>query len=174
MASFPGDQLFHAFLWKDGVKTDLGTLEGDSTSDAHGINSKGQVVGSSENGPSSRGFLWENGKMFDLNTLVSPGSKLNLYFPTIINDRGEIAGQGQLPNGDIHAFLLIPCDESHRGHEDCEEAAGSVTAAGENSLAPASQSPVDVIKVGLTRREIATRIQARFGRGRGFLFWPRK
>lgn len=35
--------------------------------------------------------------MSDLNTLISPGSKLNLYFPTIINDRGEIAGQGRFP-----------------------------------------------------------------------------
>jgi probable HAF family extracellular repeat protein len=121
VASFPGDQIFHAFLWKDGVKTDLGTLDGDSTSDAIGVNSKDQVVGSSVSGNGFvRGFLWENGSMFDLNTLISPSSKLNLYFPSIINDRGEIAGQAQLPNGDIHAFLLIPCDESHSDVEGCD------------------------------------------------------
>jgi len=120
-ASFPGDQIVHAFLWKDGVKTDLGTLDGDSTSDAIGVNSKDQAVGSSVSGNGFvRGFLWENGSMFDLNTLISPGSKLNLYFPSIINDRGEIAGQAQLPNGDIHAFLLIPCDESHSDVEGCD------------------------------------------------------
>jgi probable HAF family extracellular repeat protein len=121
VASLPGDQIFHAFLWKNGVKTDLGTLDGDLTSDAIGINSRGQVIGSSGSASGSvRGFLWEHGSMFDLNTLVSPCSELNLYFPTIINDRGEIAGQGQLPNGDVHAFLLIPCDENHAGVEGCD------------------------------------------------------
>jgi probable HAF family extracellular repeat protein len=143
LASLPGDQIFHAFLWKDGVKTDLAPLDGDSTSDAHGINSKGQVVGSSENGPSSRGFLWENGKMFDLNTLVSPGSKLNLYFPTIINDRGEIAGQGQLPNSDIHAFVLIPCEGDLSDEEGCEAAAEGITAIQNNSV-PVTLSPADL------------------------------
>ena len=120
-ASFPGDQIVHAFLWKDGVKTDLGTLDGDSTSDAIGVNSKDQVVGSSVSGNGFvRGFLWENGSMFDLNTLISPSSKLNSYFPSIINDRGEIPGQAQLSNGDVHALLLIPCDESHSDLEGCD------------------------------------------------------
>jgi hypothetical protein len=43
--------------------------------------------------------LWDDGSIFDLNSLISSSSKLNLHFPTIINDRGEIAGQGQLLNG---------------------------------------------------------------------------
>jgi probable HAF family extracellular repeat protein len=93
LASLPGDQVFHAFLWKNGVMTDLGTLKGDPLSVALGVNSKGQVVGNSGTPSSVRGFLWENGSMFDLNTPVSPAAKLNLSFPSIINDRGEIAGQ---------------------------------------------------------------------------------
>ena len=134
-ASLPGDQVLHAFLWKDGVKTDLGTLDGDSSSVAHGLSSKRQVVGSSVNGNgATRGFLWENGKMLDLNTLVVPGSELNLYFPTIINDRGEIAGQGQLPNGDIHAFVLIPCEGDLSDKESCEEAAEGIAAIQNNSV----------------------------------------
>jgi probable HAF family extracellular repeat protein len=76
------------------VMTDLGTLKGDPLSVALGVNSKGQVVGNSGTPSSVRGFLWENGSMLDLNTLISPGSKLNLSFPSIINDRGEIAGPG--------------------------------------------------------------------------------
>jgi hypothetical protein len=48
--------------------------------------------------------------MVDLNTLVLPGSNLTLTGVTFINDRGEIAGAGMLPNGDTHAVLLIPAN----------------------------------------------------------------
>jgi probable HAF family extracellular repeat protein len=110
VADFPGDILHNAFLWKNGVMTDLGNL--GQTSFAHGINSKGQVVGASrvsfETGE-VRAFLWENGgPMIDLNTLVPANSSLHLDYALSINDRGEIAGYGFLPNGDQHPFLLIP------------------------------------------------------------------
>ena len=120
VADFPGDVLHDAFLWKNGVMTDLGNL--GKTSNAHSINSKGQVVGASkvsfETGE-IRAFLWENGgPMVDLNNLVPADSTLHLVFADQINDRGEIAGTG-LPPGvpyeDIqtrgHAFLLIPVGE---------------------------------------------------------------
>jgi probable HAF family extracellular repeat protein len=176
-ATLPGDQIYHAALWSNGVMNDLGTVDGDPVSGAFHINSRDQVVGTS--GPLSgewvHAFLWENsGPIVDLNTLVRSNSGVQLVSAPDINDRGEITALGKLPNGDIHAFLLIPCDESHRGHEDCEEALGSVTAAGENSLAPATQSPVNVIEVGLTPREIAARMRGRFGPNHGFVFWPRK
>lgn len=174
LASLPGDQLFHAFLWNDGVKTDLGTLDGDSSSVAHGLNSKRQVVGSSVNGNgATRGFLWENGKMLDLNTLVVPGSELNLYFPTIINDRGEIGGQGQLPNGDIHAFVLIPCEDDLSDKESCEEAAEGITAIQNNSV-PVTLSPADLTEANPTPAEIADRVRDRFGRNHSRGPWLRK
>ena len=110
VADFPGDILHNAFLWKNGVMTDLGNL--GQTSFAHGINSKGQIVGASrvsfETGE-VRAFLWENGgPMIDLNTLIPANSSLHLDYALSINDRGEIAGYGFLPNGDQHPFLLIP------------------------------------------------------------------
>jgi hypothetical protein len=40
--------------------------------------------------------------------------------PWYINDGGEIAGNGVLPNGDTHAFLLIPCDRNHPNVEGCD------------------------------------------------------
>ena len=115
----PGDVQIDAVLWRKGVITDLGTLDGDSYSFAFWINIQGQVVG---NGSAS-GFLWEDGgPMVDLNTLVSSSSGLHVTQGDDINDRGEIAGVGALSNGNEHAVLLIPCDENHPGVEGCDYA----------------------------------------------------
>jgi probable HAF family extracellular repeat protein len=101
--------------------TDLGTVSGDDCGIAFGINSIGQVVGSSGDcqGNGLHAFLW-NGDIVDLNSLVSPSSALQLKSATNINDRAEIAGTGVTPNGDLHAFLLIPCDDEHPDVEGCE------------------------------------------------------
>jgi len=122
-ANDQNDQAFLAFLWKDGVMTNLGTLNGDDCSWAFHINSEGQIVGNSypcAGGP-AHGFLWQNGFMTDLNALLPSGSSLTPEGDgAFINDRGEIAEMGVLPDGDIHAFLLIPCDEHHPGIEGCD------------------------------------------------------
>jgi hypothetical protein len=47
--------------------------------------------------------------------LRAPGSGLPLTFAVSINEHGEIASLELLPNGDQHAFELIPCDENHSG-----------------------------------------------------------
>ena len=107
------DQSLRAFLWKDGVMTDLGTLAGDTFSQAISINSKGQIVGQSFVGGNDefRAVLWENGDPpIDLDTFVPPGSNLHLHEPLFITDQGEIVGKALLPNGDVHAFALIPKD----------------------------------------------------------------
>jgi probable HAF family extracellular repeat protein len=135
-AALPGDKSIHAFLWKHGSMTDLGAVGSDPCSLGFSINSGAQVVGISvpgcdfNNNPAYHAFLWEDGgPMVDLNTLVPPGSALHLTDPDTINDRGEIAGFGFLPNGDQHAFLLIPCDGEHSDAEGCEDAAEWATAA---------------------------------------------
>lgn len=120
-ATIQGDQVNDAFLWRNGLMTDLKTLAGDSDSVADGINAGGQVVGQSYTSENSHAFLWENGgPMVNLQSLVLPGSDLTLSEAVFINDRGEIVGNAVLPNGDQHAFLLIPCDENHSGIEDCD------------------------------------------------------
>lgn len=122
-ATNTGDQALLAFFWKDGVMTNLGTLPGDLCSYAHIISSKHQVLGDSDddcNGGDDRGFLWESGGgMVDLNSLVT-GADMTLGFPTSINDRGEISGIGLLANGNLHLYLLIPCDNAHPGVAGCD------------------------------------------------------
>jgi probable HAF family extracellular repeat protein len=116
--------VFLATLWRDGVLTNLGTVTGDTCSESYGINSQGQVVG--ESGDCNHillghAWLWENdGPLIDLNTLIPPGSGIQLTHSVSINDRGEISGDGVLPTGDHHAFVLIPCDEHHSGIEGCD------------------------------------------------------
>ena len=115
-------QVYHAASWEDGKMKDLGTVPGDRCSEAHGNNSAGQVVGGSGICHGAvHAFLWEEGRpMVDLNTLIPPGSALQLYDAVSINERGEIAGTGTLANGDQHAYLLIPCGESHADIEGCD------------------------------------------------------
>lgn len=117
------DQAQLAFFWRDGVMTNLGTLNGDDCSVAFQINSKGQIVGNSfpcAGGP-AHGFLWQDGLMTDLNALLPPGSSLTPWGDgAVINDRGDIAGVRVLPDGDLHAFLLVPCDENHQDIQDCD------------------------------------------------------
>ena len=139
-ALLPDNATFHAFAVKKGKKmTDLGTLVGNPCSHAIHSNSRGQIVGYSDDcqGNNSLAFLWENGRMVDMNTLVGHSSGLTLTFGVSINERGEITAQGALANGDERAVVLIPCDHEHGDLEGCEdESAG----AGVVRQAPASRS----------------------------------
>lgn len=107
--NLPGDDMWRAFLWHNTALTELGTL--DKCSTAWGINNRGQIVGSSGDcGVPVHAFLWENGRMIDLTSLVPP--HVQLTYALDINERGEIAALGRVEgdgdNGVEHAFLLIP------------------------------------------------------------------
>jgi probable HAF family extracellular repeat protein len=179
-ASFPG-RSFDAFLWRNGVASDLGTVGGDGCSWARAINSRGQVVGQSFacDGSFVRSFLWEDGSMVDLNTLIARHSNLQLVDTLAINDRGEIAGLGLPPGctlaiGDTqcgHGFLLIPCDKEDADKEGCKNEGEDADAAIQDWPAVVNQ-PTSAMEGGLSPREIAGRMRTRFGRSHGFGFGP--
>lgn len=122
ISSLPGDQQTFAFLWKNRVMQNLGSVDGDPCSEGISVNASDQVVGDSWDcgHEFQHSFLWENGSMVDLLSLIRPGSGMQFRVADSINDRGEIAVQGILSNGDLRAILLIPCDENHSGVEGCD------------------------------------------------------
>lgn len=142
-AYFAGDTIGHASLWnEDGKVTDLGTLGTDLCSYSWAINSQTQVVGGSKptcTSESDRAFLWQDGAIYDLNTLIPPNSPLYLCCVGSINDRGEMGGYGLDANGNQHAFLLIPCDEYHPGVEGCDYSLVDAATAAQVSSAPVFQ-----------------------------------
>ena len=98
----------HGVMWRNGSIEDLGTLgDDDAPTTALDINSRGQIVGMSSIDDRLRAFLWENGKMINLNRLIPPDSGWTLLVASRINDKGEILGRGYYHRA-IHAFLLEP------------------------------------------------------------------
>lgn len=87
----------HAFLYRDGAMIDLGTLGGFgemALSAANDINNRGQVVGRVQNGGNVRGFLYENGEIYDLNSLTDLPAGWTIYGAEAINDGQQIAALG--------------------------------------------------------------------------------
>ncbi len=90
-SNLSGDTTTHAFLWqKNTGMIDLGTLPDDVSSYGEGINDLGQIVGAScDSNGNCRAFLWQDGVMTDLNTLIPPDSTLYLSEPSTIADKSR-------------------------------------------------------------------------------------
>ncbi|MGH8290753.1 MAG: hypothetical protein ACREV7_17355 [Steroidobacteraceae bacterium] len=96
-----------AVEWQSGSVTSLGSLQDSGVSAAYGINSNGDIVGSSRVGASSgapsHAFLYRQGAMIDLGTLQGDTDSS----AASINDSGQIVGQSENTTvGDVsRAFL---------------------------------------------------------------------
>jgi probable HAF family extracellular repeat protein len=145
-ATLAGEAVFHATLWsRIGEIKDLGALGPGECSFAVSVNSSMQVVGSSSADcagfSSARGMLWQDGVLYDLNTLIAPGASLVLESGTNINESGEIAGSGMdLISGNEHVFLLIPCDTEKSGY--CKEEVAGASVADQASAARGPLPPL--------------------------------
>jgi len=101
------------------------------------------VGGSLDINGNERAFLWQNGVMTDLNTLIPADSPMFLLEAQgRINSRGQIAGFASLTGTDeVHAFLATP---SH-GHGAGENA--TLAARGATNKSPKVVLPENVRKM---------------------------
>jgi probable HAF family extracellular repeat protein len=122
-----------AFLYSNGVLQSLGALAGgpgSAYSEGLAINDAGQVTGSTTvltaPGLVLHAFIYSEGVMTDLNTLIDSSSPLAPYVTlaeaTGINDCGLIVANGvDSRTGHTHAYLLVPRHREHQHrceHED--------------------------------------------------------
>jgi probable HAF family extracellular repeat protein len=112
---YPGP--VHAFVWANGTMSDLGTLLGDTGSEAYSINDGGEIVGVSNTtdqfespgvrAATGRAFLYVGGTMYDLNSLIPANSGWSLANAAAIDNDGAVVGFG-FYNGVQHGYLLRP------------------------------------------------------------------
>ncbi len=98
-----GNTELTAFLWDDGVLTNLESLVVDGGSQATAINDLNQVVGDSDTsipGVGRRAFLWESGEMIDLGDFGGGSSGAE-----DINGGGTIVGTARSPDSSNNAFI---------------------------------------------------------------------
>jgi hypothetical protein len=119
----PGTPIFgHPVIWKNDRIIDMGApAPGFNCAAGDSVNSHEQVVGGAGCNQDGLGypFLWEKSNpIVDLNSLLEPGTNLQIDLAASINDRGEIAAECETPTGEARACLLAPLDDEHEWSDE--------------------------------------------------------
>ena len=93
----------HPFVWTNGDWDVLTEISGT----AQAVNDHGTVVGESFTPAGEFGFVYEDGVVTDLNTVIPAGSGWLIGPAYDINEVGQIVGSGIL-NGEGRGYLLTP------------------------------------------------------------------
>jgi probable HAF family extracellular repeat protein len=122
--------LIHPFLWTPttpnghiGAFIDLSVLPGNTQGQALGLNDHGHVVGLSYGGNGNRAFLYRDGLLIDLNSLLINSSGWQLTVASAINNVGQIVGSGEF-QGHQRAFLATPVRNGEQQFRECLEDCG--------------------------------------------------
>lgn len=104
-----------AALWNGKRLVDLGVLYKGASSEAFALNDHDDVVGDNydHQGANSSSFLYTDGQLYDLATLVDNGAGWEFIFgPNGIANDGTIVGNAKL--GDLwHGYMLVPLAPLH-------------------------------------------------------------
>ena len=118
----------NGFVYFREAVTNVGTFPGGRNSSAYAINNDGQVVGVADapfadtcfdygtqqtytcTNYAFQGYLYEQGDMLDLRSLIAANSGWDVLWPFDINDRGQIVGYG-FRAGEFRAFLMTPAHQ---------------------------------------------------------------
>ncbi len=105
------ESFYRAFVYSTGVMTPLPVPSPEVY--ASDINEAGVVVGTmrAAGGVSKfHGWIYADGVVTNLNTLIPAGTGLHIQYPNAINNAGQIAATALDAQGHNHAVLLTPSD----------------------------------------------------------------
>lgn len=116
----PSNTASHGFLYRNGQTVDLGVLAPlipgqapDNNVYPESINEKSQIVGAAYTQAGPTVFLYQDGQIYDVMTLIGVDDPLRglvqLLGGSQINDEGVIAANGlDLRTGAVHLYVLTP------------------------------------------------------------------
>jgi probable HAF family extracellular repeat protein len=134
----------HAFLYRNGLMFDLGTLPGGNASYATAINDRGDIVGYSginAYGPQfserTQGFAWADGTMHPLGALFCRCS-FNVRYGTsrafAISNGGQVVGDSEIGRRDDFTHAFVWQDNAMRDLGAVVDGSGSSYAGGINDI----------------------------------------